>query len=338
MNTSKPSDPNQTHPDQPQPEQSKDGSYQHPHVAKHQYGIRVFFKGMAMGAADAVPGVSGGTVAFITGIYEQLIDSIRSINPGLLLIWRREGFKGVWQKIDGNFLLTLIAGILSSILLLAHMISYLLEEQPVLLSAFFFGLVCASVLSIYSEIKDRSWRTTLALLVGVILMMLINQLMPTLDVGNPLHVFIAGAIAICAMILPGISGSFLLLIMGIYGGLMHAAKNLELITLLWFVSGCIAGILSFSQVLSWLFHQFRQITLALLTGVLIGSLSQIWPWRQVVSYKIDSHGRAAPITHDNLLPSAYEQLTDMDPQMVPALILMILGFGLVWFFYRQSDK
>lgn len=307
-------------------------------VKYHQYGIRVFIKGMAMGAADAVPGVSGGTVAFITGIYEQLIESIRSINPSLLMIWHREGLKVVWQKVDGTFLLTLLGGILSSILLLAHVISYLLEEQPVLLSAFFFGLVSASVLTIYGEIKDRSWKTTLALLAGVILMMLINQLMPTLDVGNPLHIFIAGSIAICAMILPGISGSFLLLIMGVYGGVMHAVKNLELITMLWFAGGCAAGILSFSQVLSWLFHRFRQMTLALLTGVLIGSLSQIWPWRQVVSYKIDSHGKAAPITHDNLLPLAYEQLTGMSSQLVPAIILMILGFALVWFFNRQGEK
>lgn len=307
-------------------------------VKHHQYGIRVFIKGMAMGAADAVPGVSGGTVAFITGIYEQLIESIRSINPSLLITWRKEGFKAVWQKVDGTFLLTLLGGILSSILLLAHVISYLLEEQPVLLSAFFFGLVSASVLSIYGEIKDRSWKTTLALLGGVILMMLINQLMPTLDVGNPVHVFIAGSIAICAMILPGISGSFLLLIMGVYGGVMHAVKNLELITMLWFAGGCAAGILSFSQVLSWLFHRFRQMTLALLTGVLIGSLSQIWPWRQVVSYKIDSHGKAAPITHDNLLPSGYEQLTGMNAQLVPAIILMFLGFALVWFFNRQGEK
>ncbi|OOV88954.1 hypothetical protein BTA35_0203790 [Oceanospirillum linum] len=293
---------------------------------------------MAMGAADAVPGVSGGTVAFISGVYEQLIESVRSINPGLLLTWRKEGFKAVWQKIDGNFLLTLLAGIISSILLLAHVISYLLEAQPVLLSAFFFGLVSASVLAIYGEITDRSWKTTVALLAGVILMLLVNQLLPTLDTSNPLHIFMAGSIAICAMILPGISGSFLLLIMGVYGDVMHAVKSFELMTMLWFVSGCAAGILGFSQILSWLLHRFHQTTLALLTGVLIGSLSQIWPWRQVVSYKIDSHGRAAPITHDNLLPSVYEQLTGMSSQMVPALILMILGFALVWFFYRQADK
>lgn len=309
-----------------------------PRVKRRQYGIRVFFKGMAMGAADAVPGVSGGTVAFITGIYEQLIESIRSINPGLLLTLRRGGIKAVWQKVDGTFLLTLLSGILSSILLLAHVISYLLEHQPVLLSAFFFGLVGASVLTIYGEIQDRSWRTTLALLVGVLLMMLVGQLMPTLDVGNPLHIFIAGSIAICAMILPGISGSFLLLIMGVYGGVMHAVKSLDLVTMLWFAGGCAVGILSFSQVLSWLFHRFRQVTLALLTGVLIGSLSQIWPWRQLVSYRIDTHGKAAPITHDNLLPSAYEQLTGADAQLVPALILMILGFALVWFFNRQGEE
>ena len=291
-----------------------------------------------MGAADAVPGVSGGTVAFITGIYEQLIESIRHINPSLLLLWYRSGFKAAWQKIDGSFLLTLLAGIISSIVLLAHVVSYLLEQQPVLLSAFFFGLVSASVLVIYSEIEQRNWKTTLGLFVGVVVMMLVNQLMPTLDTAKPLHVFIAGAVAICAMILPGISGSFLLLVMGVYGGIMHAVKELQLMTMLWFSAGCITGILSFSQVLSLLFHRFRQMTLALLTGVLIGSLSQIWPWRQIVSYKIDSLGKSAAIAHDNLLPTAYEQLTGMSAQLVPALILMVLGFSLVWFFNQQSEK
>ena len=291
-----------------------------------------------MGAADAVPGVSGGTVAFITGIYEQLIESIRSINPSLLLLWRRSGFKAVWQKVDANFLLTLLAGIVSSILLLAHIISFLLTEHPVLLSAFFFGLVSASVLTLNREIPRHNAKTLLAMFSGVILMLLINRLMPTLDVTDPLHVFVAGAIAICAMILPGISGSFLLLVMGVYGGIMQAVKGLELVTMFWFAAGCAGGILSFSQLLSWLFHRFRQTTLALLTGVLIGSLAQIWPWRQVVSYKMDAHGKAAPIAHENLLPAAYEQLTGLSAQWVPAVILMLLGFALVWVFNSRNTK
>lgn len=303
-----------------------------------QQRVRLFFKGMAMGAADAVPGVSGGTVAFITGIYEQLIESIRSINPGLLLLWKREGFRAVWQRVDAGFLLTLLAGILSSILLLAHLISFLLVEHPVLLSSFFFGLVSASVFAVYGEIEQRGWKIHLMMLAGMLLMMLVNQLMPALDVLNPLHIFIAGAIAICAMILPGISGSFLLLMMGVYGGVMQAVKHFELVTIFWFAAGCAAGILSFSQVLSWLFHRFRQMTLALLTGVLIGSLSQIWPWRQVVAYKMDAHGKSAPIAHNNLLPSAYEQITGLNAQLVPVFILMVLGFALVWFFNRRTSN
>lgn len=289
-----------------------------------------------MGAADAVPGVSGGTVAFITGIYEQLIESVRSINPGLIGVWRRSGLKGVWKQVDGAFLLTLLGGILSSLLLLAHVISYLLEHQPVLLSAFFFGLVGASIVAIYREIGSGNWKTTLALILGILLMQGVNQLVPALDAENSLHVFIAGSIAICAMILPGISGSFLLLVMGVYGGIMHAVKSLQLETLFWFAAGCAVGILSFSQLLSWLFHRFRQMTLAVLTGVLIGSLSQIWPWRQVIAYKMDSRGKAAAIAQENLLPSTFEQLTGVDPQLAPALIVMILGFALVWFFNRQS--
>ena len=291
-----------------------------------------------MGAADAVPGVSGGTVAFISGIYEQLINSIRSINPSLLLLWHRQGFKAVWQKINGGFLLTLLSGIVSSLFLLAHLISYLLSEQPLLLSAFFFGLVSASVLSIYGEIEARNWKSNLALLAGVLIMMLVNQWVPTLDATDSRDIFIAGAVAICAMILPGISGSFLLLIMGVYGDVMQAVKNLEWATLLWFAAGCVTGILSFSQLLSYLFHRFRQTTLALLTGILIGSLSQLWPWRQLVAYRIDVQGKTAPVAYDNLLPATYEQLTGSDAQMLPVMILMLLGFALVWWFNRYSDN
>lgn len=288
-------------------------------------------KGMMMGAADAVPGVSGGTIAFITGIYEELIDTLKQFNPEAVRILFSEGFLSCWRYVNGNFLLTLFSGILLSLVSVSHLVLYMLEQYPILLWSFFFGLIMASTWSVMRHI--RGWNSNLIAMFasGVLLAYLITEQAPGAVEATSLMIFLAGMIAICAMILPGISGSFILLLMGMYTPILGAIKGLEWITLLLFAGGCVVGLLSFSRVLSWAFHHHRMLTLALLGGFMLGSLNKVWPWKYTRSYTIDRHGEEVPLLQDNLLPGSYEVLTGLSAWLWPALALMLLGalLGLV---------
>lgn len=246
----------------------------------------IFLRGMAMGAADIVPGVSGGTVAFITGIYDELIDSLKSFNLQAVTVLHREGIGALWRHVNGNFLFSLILGVLCAALSLAKAISYALEHYPVPLAAFFFGLVLASAILIYREIPQRTAFTLALLVIGAIVALGIGELRPASIAVTPLSLFLAGALAICAMILPGISGSFILLLIGMYGPLIDAIKSLDLVAVALFGAGCVTGLMLFVRLLSWLLHHYHGALLAFLSGLLIGSLSIIWPW------KLDSQGEA----------------------------------------------
>jgi putative membrane protein len=282
-------------------------------------------KGMMMGAADAVPGVSGGTIAFITGIYEELIDSIKRFNPEAVRILFREGVGSCWRYVNGNFLLALVAGILLSLLTISRVVLYLLDEHPILLWSFFFGLILASTWSVVRHIRGWNFNLMAAFASGVLFAYMITvqspgNLEPTLPA-----VFMAGMIAICAMILPGISGSFILLLMGLYAPILEAVKGLEWAILLVFMVGCAAGLLSFSRILSWAFHHHRMLTLALLGGFMLGSLNKVWPWKYTLSYTINSKGEEVPVLQQNLLPDSYHQLTGLNDWFWPALALMLAG-------------
>ena len=249
-------------------------------------------KGVLMGAADIVPGVSGGTLALLLGIYERLINAIRSVDQQALLLLLRGRIVKAWQHIDGTFLLCLFSGILLSVFALANAVSWMLEQQPVLLWAIFNGLILSALPHLCRRIA-WSWRRLLLALLGFSLAIAISHIRPmTLEPALWMF-FIAGAIAICAMILPGISGSFILLLLGMYAPVLLAVTDLQLITLLVFMAGCILGLLSFSHFLSWLLARCHDATLALLIGVVIGALLRIWPWQL--------EGRL-------LTPSAYQQL------------------------------
>ncbi|MDR0394669.1 MAG: DUF368 domain-containing protein, partial [Tannerella sp.] len=285
------------------------------------YGL-ILLKGVGMGAADVVPGVSGGTIAFIVGIYEELIDSIKSINIASLKLFFSFKWKKFWKAINGNFLLSLVLGIGISVFSLAKAITYLLTEHPVLVWAFFFGLVLASTWIVVQDVKQWNRKTVISFIAGAVIAFFITLATPAITPDGYWFIFICGAIAICAMILPGISGSFILVLLGKYFFIMEALKSLKISILLVFAGGIIVGITSFSRILSFALHRFHDITIAALSGFMLGSLNKVWPWKKVVETYIDSHGVEKPLVEANMLPDQY---------IWQAIILAILGFTIVYF-------
>jgi len=294
----------------------------------HHYGLLVL-KGMAMGAADVVPGVSGGTVAFIIGIYQELVESIRSISPAAVKVLFQRGPKAFWEHINGSFLLTLGTGILFSIFTLAKSISFLLVNYPILVWAFFFGLIVASCHFMYKQVSAWGKTQLLFLFWGALTAYAITSAIPRQPPEAEWFVFLSGAIAICAMILPGVSGSFILLILGMYETIIKAIKDFDVVTLGLFASGCVVGLLSFSHLLSWAFRRYKDATLAILTGFLIGSLNVVWPWKYTVTYHLNRHGEEVPLVQKNVLPGEYEILNQSDPYLWSALICVFCGAALV---------
>ncbi len=290
----------------------------------------VFLRGLMMGAADIVPGVSGGTIAFITGIYDTLLGSIRAFDLTFLGKLLKLDIKGAWQHVNGGFLLALLLGIATSILSLARLISWVLENHPVPLWAFFFGLILASALVLLRQVENFTPPRVLCLLVGVgVALVIALSPVANLDIGL-LGVFLSGFLAICAMILPGISGSFILVLLGMYSTVLLAVKSLDLLFLAVFAVGAGAGLLCFSRLLYWLLHRFHQATMALLTGFLFGSLAVVWPWKRVLEWIEGSHGQLKPAQQVPVSPTEYFVLTGQDPQVWYCIALMVVGFAAVW--------
>jgi putative membrane protein len=284
---------------------------------------------MAMGAADVVPGVSGGTIAFITGIYDEFLDALKNCTPAALLVWKKNGFMAMWDHINGSFLLALFGGILVSLKTFAGLITYALKAHPVLVWSFFFGLILASVVLLIKHIKRWRWQECSALCFGAAVVVVISLASPTQLPGYWWILFLGGFVAICAMILPGISGSFLLLLVGLYPVFLNAINNLEWILLLSFGAGAICGLMSFSRVLSWLLHHYHQLTVATLIGFLIGSLNVTWPWKEPIDTIINQHGETLVIQSVNVLPGQFALVTGSSPETVLAVLCAILGVGLV---------
>lgn len=291
-----------------------------------------------MGAADVVPGVSGGTIAFITGIYDTLLESIRRINPSLFSIWRKDGFKAAFNHINGFFLIALFAGILSSIATLAKLITWLLDTHPIPIWSFFFGLILVSVYHILRQVEKRDAIRFVTLLLGVGFAYSITVLKPLHLEPTAINTLIAGAIAICAMILPGISGSFILLLIGMYTPVLAAVKGFQVDTLALFLSGCVIGLLSFSHLLSWLLRKFRDFTLMFLTGLMIGTLPKIWPWKETLTWRTNSKGEQVPLLQHNLSPTEFEHITSQPSQLVIAVVMMLAAIALVLGLEKFADS
>jgi putative membrane protein len=297
------------------------------HRTKRGY-LGIAARGALMGAADAVPGVSGGTIAFMTGIYEELLFSLKQCGPAALTILFTQGFAPAWKYINGGFLSTLFAGVIISLLTVSRGVLYLLAYHPILLWSFFFGLIIAAVWSVTKQIENWNLTAILAFSFGTISAFLITSITPTSVELSTLVIFMAGMIAICAMILPGISGSFILLLLGVYQPMLQAIKSLQFSTLAIFASGCILGLLSFSRVLNWMFQQYRIMTLSILSGFMLGSLNKVWPWKQTLEYTT-TQGEIVPLSQTNVLPSTFETLTQQPADLLLAITLMIIGILLV---------
>jgi len=296
----------------------------------------VSLRGVAMGAADVVPGVSGGTIAFITGIYEELITSLNNINFGALKILFKEGIKPFWKHINGTFFIFLFGGIILSIATLAKGVSYLLENEPVMLWSFFFGLIVASVWLIGKSIKKWSIGVITALVIGTGVAFYISTIQTVAKVDAEWYILLSGAIAICAMILPGISGSFILVLLGSYKVVIDAIKNADLMIISLFALGCIIGLVTFSKLLKLLFENFKEITIALLTGFMIGSLYKVWPWKNKVGDEplvIHSDGKKDWMMQ-NVLPGDFAG----NDQLLYAVIAALGGLILIVILDRFAPK
>ncbi|WP_136480675.1 DUF368 domain-containing protein [Cognatitamlana onchidii] len=310
--------------------------------------IIVTFKGLAMGAADVIPGVSGGTIAFISGIYEELIQSIDNLSLEVFKIWKKTGFKAAWQSINGNFLLALFSGIAISILSLAKIIKWLLANEPILLWAFFFGLVLSSILFIAKQIKNWNVTTLIAIIITSVVSYLITLAEPFASPDSSIYLLFCGFTAIIAMILPGVSGAFILLILGAYQTAIETVNNLvegilksnfelfkdAFINFLLLAIGAVVGLKVFSKILNWMFQHKKNITLAILTGFMIGSLNKIWPWKETLTWRINSHNEKVPFLEESISPFAFQGHN----QLLFALGLMILGFLTIFILERLGAK
>jgi putative membrane protein len=304
--------------------------------------LLLFLKGIAMGAADVVPGVSGGTIAFVSGIYIELIDSIKSLNLNALKVLRSQGLAAAWKHINGNFLAVLLSGVLTSLFSLAVVMQFLLAEHPLPLWSFFVGLIAGSVIYLLRQHPFGHWQDALLFAFGIATAWGVSVAPAVQLEGTHLTMFFAGSIALCAMILPGISGSFILVLLGLYPVFIGAIADFKIDILIVFGFGGILGLMLFSRLLSWLLTHYESTVISTMCGFLVGSLAIIWPWKQVLDSVLSHSGKTVVLASQNLWPSEFLELVGKDPQTLLSLSAMLFGLilvlGLEYVGSRYQDK
>ena len=289
----------------------------------------LYVKGVSMGGADVIPGVSGGTIAFITGIYDELINSIKSIDWSVVKLVFQFKIADAWKAVNGNFLICILGGMATSLLSLSKLMTYLLKTYPIQIWSFFFGLILVSAPLIFRDIKKWNVATVLSGIAGIAIAYWITIVSPTETPTNLPFIFFCGSLAICAMILPGISGAFILLLIGKYEYMITALINFDLPVILVFVAGCFLGLVGFSKVLSWVLEHYRYPALSLLAGFMIGSLNKVWPWKEVTAFRIDHAGNQVPAFDKSVLPDRFMEVTGSDPLIFQAILFTAMGILLV---------
>jgi len=304
--------------------------------------LSLILKGMAMGMAEAIPGVSGGTIAFITGIYERLLQAIGSIlGTRVAGTFRREGFRPAWREADGAFLLQLGGGMVVGIGIAVVGITYLLTNYPTVVWGFFFGLIISSAIYVGRQIKRWGSSTVTLLVVGAVIAYLLTTLNPLGGSTSPLLVMLSGMLAISALILPGVSGSFILVLLGMYTVVFGAVRGLgtgqegALLIVGSFGLGCIIGLALFAKLLTWTFKTYPNRTFALLTGFMIGSLNKLWPWRNTLTTRQNSSGEAVPLLEANVLPANY---LGGEPYVFAVIIAILMGLAVVFFLEATASE
>ena len=294
----------------------------------------ISLKGMAMGAVEFLPGISGGTIAFVVGIYEELLNTIKGAFPSLRQLSGKKSLKqrvtDFWTKLNGNFIAALLLGMAVAIGLTANAIKHMLEYYPIPFYAFVFGLIAASVVLVYKKIPKWTWTCYLLSAVGISLALLLPiQAHDNLSIVPLWYMFICACLASCAFILPGTSGTFVLLLMGAYYTFVNAVQTLDISYLAVICAGCLIGLTAFSNALSWLLKRYHDPTVALLTGVIIGSLKVIWPWKTSTGVYTNAAGIISPNVPNNVLPLTYEHHSMLPAMITEAVIACLLGIILV---------
>ena len=282
-----------------------------------------------MGGADVIPGVSGGTIAFITGIYDELIYSLKSIDLSVIQLLFKFRIGEAWQKVNAAFLLAILTGMITSLLTLSKLMTYVLKTYPIQTWSFFMGLILVSSMLIFRDIKKWNIGIIISVLTGAVTAYGITILSPSETPNHLGFIFLCGSLAICAMILPGISGAFILLLIGKYEFMILSLVNFEWAVITVFVAGCVFGLTIFSKFLSWVLQHYRYPTIGMLAGFMLGSLNKVWPWKEVTAFRIDHLGNQVPAFDKSVLPFRYYEVTGNNPLIFHAILFAAMGILLV---------